>query len=206
MDQYHLADRVRQRQRLLQCRVTAAHDAHRAVAQERRVAARAMADAFPEEPLLAGHAERAQPRTGGEDDRAGGDVSVAGRTCQPLPFRAPGRAPRPAGTPRPPRPPAPRRAGRARSRGRRPGTPGRPSISLMLSSSPPGVPPVSTSVDRPRRAAVRPAVSPAMPPPATMTSTSAIGGQRTRSSAAGSGIELLRCSGAMSQGGSRNGR
>ena len=62
-----LADGVGQRERLLQGGVAAAHDADRAVAHERRVAARAVADAAALQALLALDAEGPQARAGGED-------------------------------------------------------------------------------------------------------------------------------------------
>ena len=62
-----LADGLGQGERLLERRVAAADDADRAVAHERRVAARAVADAAALQALLALDAEGLEAGAGGED-------------------------------------------------------------------------------------------------------------------------------------------
>ena len=82
-----LADGLGQRERLLERRVAAAHDADRAVAHERRVAARAVADAAALQALLALDAEGPQARAGGEDH---------GPRLRPRRRSSPGATPSPA--------------------------------------------------------------------------------------------------------------
>ena len=165
-----LADGVGQRERLLQGGVAAAHDADRAVAHERRVAARAVADAAALQALLALDAEGPQAGAGGEDH--GPRLrprrrSSAGATPRP---RARGPRGRPCGPRRRRRRPAPGASGTARSPRRPRGSPGTPSMRSMLSSSPPGARPPTTRVERPMRAEWTAAVRAPMPPPAMATS------------------------------------
>ena len=120
-----LADGVGQRERLLQGGVAAAHDADRAVAHERRVAARAVADAAALQALLALDAEGPQAGAGGEDHGPRLHLAVA-RLQAPAPRpRARGPRGRPCGSRRRRRRPAPGASGTARSRRRPRGSPGR---------------------------------------------------------------------------------
>ena len=66
----HLGGELRQERRLLHRGVAAAHDHHAAVAEEGRVADRAVGDAAALQELLARHAELARGRAGGDDDGA----------------------------------------------------------------------------------------------------------------------------------------
>lgn len=59
--QQHLADMPSERQRLLECRVPPAYDAHCPAADDRAVAARAVADASAVKLGLTWHSELARP-------------------------------------------------------------------------------------------------------------------------------------------------
>src|SRR5213075_1994236 len=72
------------RERLLHAPVPPAAAGRRAVAQERRVAARALAHAFADEPLLARHAELRERRAGRDHDRARRELTLRARHAPTL--------------------------------------------------------------------------------------------------------------------------
>ena len=78
MDQHDPAREPGERQGFLQGRIAAADDRHPLAAQQRRVAARALADAAAGEPVGAGHAEGLEGGPGGEDQRRGFPLTLPG--------------------------------------------------------------------------------------------------------------------------------
>ena len=79
-----LAGEAGQERRLLHRRVAAAHDHDALVAEEGRVAGRAVRDAAALERLLGGQPELARARTGGHDDRVGAVLLLAHVDAQGL--------------------------------------------------------------------------------------------------------------------------
>jgi len=75
----HLGRETGQGEGLLEPRIASPDHDHGLAPQERAVAAGAVADAAPAQPLLARHAQRSRPRARRDDDRLRRKLAVAGR-------------------------------------------------------------------------------------------------------------------------------